>query len=95
MSTLDTGLTLIRSASRRVALANHWLGNAFKQVFLIHLIGQLIHNNGLALALVHVFKMSLGAHHDAASSSAIPLAHSLNAINDSGGREIGCWNNFD
>ncbi|MEZ5763528.1 MAG: ATP-binding protein [Xanthobacteraceae bacterium] len=30
MSTIDTGLTLIRSASRRVVLANHWLGNAFK-----------------------------------------------------------------
>jgi two-component system osmolarity sensor histidine kinase EnvZ len=30
VSTIDTGLTLIRSASRRVAVANHWLGNAFK-----------------------------------------------------------------
>jgi two-component system, OmpR family, osmolarity sensor histidine kinase EnvZ len=30
MSTLDTGLTLIRTASRRVASANDWLGQAFK-----------------------------------------------------------------
>jgi two-component system, OmpR family, osmolarity sensor histidine kinase EnvZ len=30
MSTLDTGLTLIRSASRHVASANGWLGQAFK-----------------------------------------------------------------
>src|SRR5262245_18577866 len=30
MSTLDTGLTLIRSASRHVASANDWLGQAFK-----------------------------------------------------------------
>jgi two-component system osmolarity sensor histidine kinase EnvZ len=30
VSTIDAGLTLIRSASRRVAVANHWLGNAFK-----------------------------------------------------------------
>jgi two-component system, OmpR family, osmolarity sensor histidine kinase EnvZ len=30
MSTLDTGLTLIRSASRRVSAANGWMGNAFK-----------------------------------------------------------------
>jgi two-component system, OmpR family, osmolarity sensor histidine kinase EnvZ len=30
MSTLDTGLTLIRSASRRVASVNGWLGQAFK-----------------------------------------------------------------
>src|SRR5437764_7904771 len=30
MSTLDTGLTLIRTASRRVSAANGWLGNAFK-----------------------------------------------------------------
>ena len=30
MSTLDTGLTLIRSASQRVSAANGWMGNAFK-----------------------------------------------------------------
>src|ERR1700722_19146957 len=30
MSTLDTGMTLIRSASRHVSAANSWMGNAFK-----------------------------------------------------------------
>src|SRR5665811_962283 len=30
MSTLDTGLTLIRTASRRVSAANGWMGNAVK-----------------------------------------------------------------
>src|SRR5258708_33336689 len=30
MSTLDTGLTLIRTASRRVSAANGWMGQAFK-----------------------------------------------------------------
>ena len=30
MTTLDTGLTLIRTASRRVSAANGWMGNAFK-----------------------------------------------------------------
>src|SRR6204780_4657126 len=30
MSTLDTGLTLIRTASRRVSAVNSWMGNAFK-----------------------------------------------------------------
>src|ERR1700704_475854 len=30
MSTLDTGLTLIRNASQRVSAANGWMGNAFK-----------------------------------------------------------------
>jgi two-component system osmolarity sensor histidine kinase EnvZ len=30
MSTLDTGLTLIRTASRSVSAANNWMGNAFK-----------------------------------------------------------------
>lgn len=33
MSTLDTGMTLIRSASRRVSAANGRLGNMFKNVF--------------------------------------------------------------
>src|SRR5271156_5217437 len=30
MSTLDTGLTLIRNASQRVSAVNRWMGNAFK-----------------------------------------------------------------
>src|ERR1700681_5097517 len=30
MSTLDTGLTLIRNASRGVSAANGWMGQAFK-----------------------------------------------------------------
>src|ERR1700755_2184572 len=30
LSTIDTGLTLIRTASRRVSAANGWMGNAFK-----------------------------------------------------------------
>src|ERR1700719_830723 len=30
MSTLDTGLTLIRTAAGRVSAANSWMGNAFK-----------------------------------------------------------------
>jgi two-component system osmolarity sensor histidine kinase EnvZ len=30
MSTLDTGLTLIRTAAERVSAANGWIGNAFK-----------------------------------------------------------------
>ncbi|MGC2083301.1 MAG: two-component sensor histidine kinase, partial [Bradyrhizobium sp.] len=30
MTTLDTGLTFIRTASRRVSAANGWMGNAFK-----------------------------------------------------------------
>ena len=30
MSTLDTGLTLIRTAAGRVSAANGWMGNAFK-----------------------------------------------------------------
>ena len=30
MSTLDTGLTLIRSAAGRVSAVNGWMGNAFK-----------------------------------------------------------------
>src|SRR6266567_469282 len=30
MSTLDTGLTMIRTAAGRVSAANGWMGNAFK-----------------------------------------------------------------
>ena len=30
MSTLDTGITLLRSAASRVSAANGWVGNSFK-----------------------------------------------------------------
>ena len=30
MTTLDTGLTMIRTASRWATVANSWMGNAFK-----------------------------------------------------------------
>ena len=30
MSTIDTGLTLLKSAAGRVSAANGWMGNAFK-----------------------------------------------------------------
>src|SRR5215813_11529184 len=30
MTTIDTGLTLLRNASQRVSAANGWMGNAFK-----------------------------------------------------------------
>src|SRR5437660_11255327 len=30
MSTIDTGLTLLRSAAERVSAVNGWMGNAFK-----------------------------------------------------------------
>src|SRR6186713_3521692 len=30
MSTIDTGLTLLKSAAGRVSAANNWMGNAFK-----------------------------------------------------------------
>src|SRR5277367_881196 len=32
MTTLDTGLTLIRTAAGRVSAANGWMGNAFKEL---------------------------------------------------------------
>ena len=32
MSTLDTGLTFIRTASRRVSRASEWLGRWFKEL---------------------------------------------------------------
>ena len=32
MSTLDTGLTFIRTASRRVSSASEWLGRWFKEL---------------------------------------------------------------
>ena len=51
----------------------HQLGHALQQRLLVDLVGQLVDDDGLALAFVDVFEMGLGAHHHAAAAGAIAV----------------------
>ena len=75
-------------------LLMHQFGHALLQRFLVDLVGQLVHDDGLACALVDVFKVALGPHHHAAASGAVTVFHAIDAINDAGGREVGCRDDF-
>ncbi len=66
----------------------HQLGHALLQRFFIHLVGQLIDDDGLALAPVNVLEVHLGPHHHAATAGAVAVLDTLNTVNDPGGREV-------
>jgi hypothetical protein len=51
--------------------------------------GNLVDDDRLALALVDVLEVALGAHDDAAAAGAIALANAAEAVDDSGGGEVG------
>ena len=70
------------------------LGNALEQRLFVHLIRDLVDDDGLTLAFVDVFKVTLGAHDHTATAGAITLSHTLNAINDAGSGEVGRRNDF-
>ena len=67
----------------------HQLGNAFEQRFLVDLIRDLVNDDRLACPFVDVFEVALGAHHDAAAAGAVALAHTMQAIDDARGGEVG------
>ena len=56
-------------------------------VRLVHLVGDLVDDDRLALALVEVLEMRARAHDDAAAAGAVAFAHAFEAVDDPGGRE--------
>ena len=64
------------------------LGHAFLQRFFVDLVGQLVHDDRLALAFVDVFKVALGAHHHAATARAVAVFDAADAINNAGRWEV-------
>ena len=64
------------------------LGDAFLQGLLVHLVGQLVDDDGLALAAINVFEVAFGAHHHAPTPGAIAILHAIDAIDDAGCGEI-------
>ena len=69
------------------------LGHALLQRLFVDLVGQLIHDDGLALPFVDVFKMAFGPHDDFAAPGAITIFDAVDAVNNAGCREVRCWNN--
>ena len=68
------------------------LSYSLKQSFLVYLVRYFINNDRLALTLVNVFKVALGAHNDASTTSPVTLFDALDTVNNSGSREIRSWN---
>ena len=66
----------------------HQLGHAFLQGLFVDLVGQLVNDDGLALAFVNVLKMAFGSHHHLAASGAVAVFDAIDAVDDAGGREI-------
>ena len=58
-----------------------------QQVRLVHLVGELVDDDRLAVALLEVLDVRARADHDAAAAGAIALAHAVEAVDDPGGRE--------
>ena len=70
------------------------LGHAFLQCLFVDLVGQLVHDDGLALAFVNVFKVALGTHHHLAATGAVAVLHAIDTVNNTGGGEVWCGNDF-
>ena len=58
------------------------------RVLLVHLVGNFVDDDRLALALVDVLEVALGAHDDAAAACSIALANAADAMDDRGRGEV-------
>ena len=65
------------------------LTNLDEQVCLVHLIRQLIDDDGLTTALFQVFKVGACAHDAATTTGAIAFTHAVEAVDNASSREIG------
>ena len=69
------------------------LGDALKQGLFVDLVGQLVHDDGLALAFVYVFKVAARAHDDFAATGTVTFFDAANAVNNACGWEV--WRRDD
>ena len=72
----------------------HQLGHALLQRLLVDLVGQLVHDDRLALATVDVLEVALGAHDHLAAPGAVAVLHPIDAVNDAGRRKVGSRNDL-
>ena len=64
------------------------LADAAEQVRLVHLVGDLVDDDRLPVALVEVLDVRARADDDAAAAGPVALAHPLEPVDDPGGREV-------
>ena len=71
------------------------LADADQQVRLVDLVGDLVDDDRLTVALVELLVVRARAHHDASAPGAVPLVHTFEPVDDSRGGEIRCRNEVD
>ena len=71
------------------------LGDPLQQRTFVHLVGQLVDDDGLALTAIDILEMGRRAHDQATATGAIPVAHTRHAIDDAGRGEIGSRDDLD
>ena len=72
----------------------HQFGHALLQCLFVALVRQLVDDDGLALAFVDVFEMHLRAHHHTTPPGPVAVFHAIDAVNDTGRREVWCGDDF-
>jgi hypothetical protein len=72
----------------------HQLGDALEQRLLVHLVGDLVDDDRLALAFVDVLEVAFRAHDHAAAACAIAFAHPVQTVDDAGGGKVGRRHDF-
>jgi hypothetical protein len=70
------------------ALLAHQLADLDEQLRLVHLVGQLVDDDGLAVALADLLDVRARAHHDAPAAGEVALLHFGHAVDDPRGGEI-------
>ena len=76
-------------------LVAHQVGDALDQLRLVDLIGDLVDDDLLAIALLHLLDLGLGSHLDAAAAGDVGLVNAAPADDEAAGREVGPGNQPD
>ncbi|KFB72081.1 MAG: hypothetical protein AW09_002740 [Candidatus Accumulibacter phosphatis] len=72
------------------------LAEPFEQRSLVHLVRQFVDDDRLTIvALLHLLEVHLATHDDAPAPGAIALADPGEAVDDAGGRKVGCRQQID
>ncbi len=77
------------------ALFGDELGELLEQHLLVHLVGQLIDDDRLAIALADLLEVRARTHDYAPAPGAVALVGASDAVDDSRGREVGCRHQLD
>ena len=67
-------------------LLMHQFGHTLLKRLFIHLVGELVNDDGLPLAFVDIFKMASGAHYHLAATGAVAVLHAVDTVNNAS-----CW----